>query len=267
MFDYLRGPNGTPAAKNRILRSVMACRKSYPETAGVLLTLALWPALENGYRKLCRGFPGDPDGVAAELLGAFCKTAMEADLQKVHVVAATLTRNAKRDATVALLAQKHSVASLDPKIEGHADSFDGPSAVKPGSSEMTDAGELRDLLLRDFGSDGALAFDVIVNNVSQRDAARRRAESYDVTRKRYQRTVKRIREQRPDYLVPRVPMRAPDWHLSQDGTGQAGAKGDTAIDGTQGSTRTSAGVLPGVGTSRHIADRRRVPDRTRGRNK
>ena len=263
LLEYLRGVEGTAEGKNHVLHALLRCRRPDSDVADVILTLALWPALDRFYRQLCAGFRGDPDGVAGEMIGAFAKACRSADPDRISAVAATLTMNAGRDAKRSLLMNKGFASLLEPDIEELCEAQRPLGGCPAEMDDGDDGSRLKERLERDFGEDAGLVFDVAVHGLTQREAAARQGLSHDAGRKRYQRTTTRIREQRPDYLRPRVPVRSPDWHLSVEGTGAAGAMTDDDNAGTRGRTRAAPGAVSPVGTPRDPADRRRVPDRTR----
>lgn len=263
LLDYLRGPDGTVEGKNRVLEALLRLRRDDGDVADVLLTLALWPALDRIYRGLRVGFPGDPIDVAGELAGAFAQACRKADPAKVGRVAATLTKNAQRDATRSLVKRKTFASQLGPEIERLAAAGDGAGVDDLGATDDDDGAWLRRRLAEEFGADGELVYDVAVLDLTQREAAARYGLPYDVTRKRHQRTTKRIRDRRPEYLRPRVPSRPAGWHLTGEGAGEAGVTADDDHEGIRGRARTASGAVSSVGTARDPADRRRIPDRAR----
>jgi len=263
LLDYLRGPVGTAESKNRVLHALLRCRHEDNDVADIILTLALWPALDGIYRRLNSGFSGDAAAVAGELIGAFGAACRSADPDRITTVAATLTMNARRDATRSLVNQKALSSCLnlemvhDNTVAEDADAFSADD--REGAAER----EIIERLRRDFGKDADLLIDVVVDGWTQREAAERRGLSHDAGRKRYQRTIARLRKQPPDYLRPRVPSHTPDWHLTVEGPGAAGATTEDTNADVERQTPEASGTVPAVGAARGPADRRRVSDRTR----
>lgn len=261
LLDYMRGDRGKPKAKNDVLKALLACRSDDHDVVDIILALALWPGLDRVYIQLCRGFPGNPEAVAGELIGAFAAACRKADLARINKVAATLTMNARRDATSTLCANKSFARDLDPEIDRHA----GPDDVCNGDAEAgfidRDDLWLQEQLVRDYGQDGALLYYVAVEGQTQKEASERLGLTHDATRKRHARTVQRIRKEPPDYLRPRVPVRAPDWHLSVEEAGKAGAATDDDDDNARGGARSASGAVPALGAAGSAQDRRRIQDR------
>ena len=263
LLTYMHGLHGTSEAKNHVLRALLPRRAEDRSVCCVLLTLALWPGLDNAFSRLRAGFRGDPQAVCDELISAFNIAMLKSDPDKGCKWAATLVRNAKRDATTALTKNKSFAAHLDAEIEERTEDAVG-NDVGDGSVLDDQVGkELRRLLERDFGAGGALVYDVAVYGLSQRQAGNALGLNHGTARKRHTRTIERIRDERPDYLTPRVPLRAPDWHLSSEGTRQSGVAEDEADAGRQEPPGKASWAVPSLGTPGNPPDRRRVPARGR----
>ena len=261
LLDYLRGRGGTQSAKNNVLHALLVCREKDAEVASSLLTLALWPGLDHVCWRLRRAFCGDADALADELIGAFGDVVSGSDPARVNSVAATLIRNAERDAKRELAEQRTLASQVDPESETRLAGLADPAEICV-LERIDDTGAwLRAMIEQDFGADARMVYDVAVNEETQRDAARRLGLPYHTVRKRHERAVDRIRRARPDYLAPRIPMRAPDWRITGGDAGPAGIPPDDANGAQRASHQASAEAAPAIGDARKSADRRRVPGR------
>ena len=194
LLDMLRCGSAPADQKNNVLRVLMLeAQSAKPESnsALTLMLLALWPGLDAVRRRVIRRGVAMVDEVGPEVIARATEAIRCLDLRRVERIAATVVRNIERDLMRAykqeVERQRRSV-EIDPDefaIEGHAPT----------------PGELRRELARLVGkNNAALVIRVAVEGFSQAEIAVQFRLSEAATRKRYQRTIRRLREALQEFV-------------------------------------------------------------------
>jgi RNA polymerase sigma-70 factor (ECF subfamily) len=203
VLDYLHSRNGDLDDKDSLLailvESVQADRN---DMAMTMLWLALWPALDNLYRRLLRHFRQAPDDLVSAISEQFTLAVHRADLSGIRRLAATLVRNVERDVRLGLRRrweeQSLRVDLPDPDVLGNAVPGRLPKSshlgLPPGSGTDAETAMLREILAHMVGADADLVVAVVILGEGQREVASRFGIGHDAARKRLQRALRRIRE-------------------------------------------------------------------------
>jgi DNA-directed RNA polymerase specialized sigma24 family protein len=217
LLAYLHDAGGDRDEKDGIYAVLIeATRARGPdvEVALALVWLGLWPGLDAIYRRRLRDYK-KPAELVSEIGARFIVLVRDADLGRIHRVAATLVLNVERDVFEALKrrwADEARRADL-PHEDKDSDEDDddtgdrraactSPLLRTRGVSELglpprldpeDDVETLRDLLIGIVGGDADIVLGATVYGLSQREVAERLGLSHEVTRKRYQRAIDRIR--------------------------------------------------------------------------
>ncbi|QNT69126.1 sigma-70 family RNA polymerase sigma factor [Defluviicoccus vanus] len=175
------------------------------ELAVILLWLALWPGLDALYRRLWRHFAAAPDELVSEISERFIAGIHRLDLGRVRRIAATLLMNVERDIRADLRKSWAEAARRDelPEDGTEIDSAAGtmPPTVRPdsvfglppGVDADIAAAMIRETLAAMIGDDADLVVAVVIVGEGQREAGGRLGISHDAARKRYQRSMDRLR--------------------------------------------------------------------------
>jgi RNA polymerase sigma-70 factor (ECF subfamily) len=220
LLAYLHDAGGDRDEKDGIYAVLIdAARAPGPdvEVALALVWLGLWPGLDAIYRRRLRDFiakPSKPEELVSEIGARFTALVRGADLGRINRVAATLVLNVERDVYEALKrrwADEARRADLprdddddDDEEEtcGRREARTSPLLRTRDVSELgqpprldpeEDVEALRDLLIGIVGRDADIVLGATVYGLSQREVAERLGLSHEVTRKRYQRAIDRIR--------------------------------------------------------------------------
>ncbi len=208
LLDYLHTRSGDPDEKDRILGVLVGLSQDAGpgcEVAVILLWLALWPGLDALYRRLWRHFAAAPDDLVSGMSERFTAGVHRLDLGRVRRIAATLLMNMERDIREDLRKRWAEAARRDemPDDGAKIDSAAGPMpptdrpdsvfGLPPGVDADTAAAMIRKTLAAMIGDDADLVVAVVIVGEGQREAAGRLGISYDAARKRYQRSMDRLR--------------------------------------------------------------------------
>ena len=202
VLDFLHRRDTDRDAKDRILAALVRETQGdgvAREVAVTLMWLALWPGLDALYRRLWRHFTGAHDELVSEIAARFTAEMHRADLTRIHRVAATLIANVERDIRDGLR-RKWAEASLRREMPDQDDLVFGarlaPSALglPPGIDADVETDMIRAALTGLVGDDGEIVVAVVIMGECQRDIASRIGLSHDAVRKRYQRSLRRLRQ-------------------------------------------------------------------------
>lgn len=184
--------------RNVILRALVteSQQGDRPQTAVILLFLALWPGLDAVYRRLLRHFRTEPELLVAEISEWVTRGIDGMVLERVTWVAATLVRNTERDIRRGLAARwgeealreelrdhGRMVAPAEPPVF----QFGPPADAEQATAAIET--RLRNLV----GSNAGLVTAVAIHGELQNEAALRLGISHEAARKRYQRALGRLR--------------------------------------------------------------------------
>ena len=185
LLGFLHTHDGDPARKNAILRALLgeAVAGGFADLAVEVLVLALWPGLDAIRGRLTRFVGGDTSWLDAELLGGVAVAIRSADPTKVRKVAATLLRNVERDLRRTMMSEVDMAA-----VTTDADLTE--IVVAP---DVDDIARLARDVTCALGDDGALVVAVVLEGLTQKEAADLLGLTHDAARKRCQRTLKRLR--------------------------------------------------------------------------
>jgi RNA polymerase sigma-70 factor (ECF subfamily) len=217
LLAYLHDARGDRDEKDGIYAILIeAARARGPDVdvALALVWLGLWPGLDAIYRRRLRDYK-KPAELVSEIGARFTGLLRDADLGRIHRVAATLVLNVERDVFAALKRKWADEARrADLPREDEDDGGDdeetgdrraartsphlrtrGVSALgqPPRLDPDEDVEALRDLLIGIVGRDADIVLGATLYALSQREVAERLGLSHEVTRKRYQRAIDRIR--------------------------------------------------------------------------
>lgn len=198
VLDVLHDWHGDGDAKDRILAALVRETKNTGagrDVAVTLLWLALWPGLDAVYRRLLRHFRTAPADLVSDIAGHFTMVVHRADLTRIRRVAATLVANLERDIRKALsrrwaeTARHQPLPADDMPLHDHVGSWRG----LPLRSDI----ETMPMMVRDVlagTSDADIVAAVVVIGETQREVADRLGLGHDAVRKRYQRSLRRLRD-------------------------------------------------------------------------
>ena len=192
LVDALHGETRSPEARNAVLTALVQQAQAGHQAAVTALLLALWPGLDAVHRRLARHFRGDPDTLAAEIVGRTVAGIHALDLARVTRVAATLIMNCERDILRELQRRWRE------KEPGSWWTSEAPSpSSRLGLPEGLDADAATIRLVRLIepmvGDDASLVVAIAVLGEEQAVAAEALGLRPDAGRKRYQRALQRLR--------------------------------------------------------------------------
>lgn len=199
VLDFLHRRDTDRDAKDRILAALVRETQGdgvAREVAVTLMWLALWPGLDAVYRRLLRHFRGAPADLVSEIASHFTTAVHRANLTRIRRVAATLIANVERDIRDGL---RRRWAEAARRQDLPADNIplhdDVGSWRRLPLVAATDVGPatIRDAIARTDGADAVIVCAVVVLGETQREVAERLGLSHDAVRKRYQRSLRRLR--------------------------------------------------------------------------
>lgn len=196
LVDYLTNRTGDRDEKDAIYRILVwgvQTGVTWSELGMSLLWLGLWPALDATYRRRLKHFIDEPEALASAIGVQFSSAVGRADLSRINRLAATLGMNTERDLVEALRrewTERNGRAELPPDDDLKAE---GKSTL----DFLVEAEERRAMWARireAVGDDAELLMAVLVDGLSQREAAARLGISHDAARKRFQRAAGRVKK-------------------------------------------------------------------------
>jgi DNA-directed RNA polymerase specialized sigma24 family protein len=188
LLDILHRGSALPDQKSDVLRVlIVEAQSGEPEadSALTLMLLALWPGLDAIRRRVIRRGVTKVDEVGSEVIARATEAIRCLDLQRVNRIAATVVRNIERDLMRAYrqeVDRQRRSAEIDPDelaVDGYA----------PTPGEL-----YREVARLVGGNDATLIIRVAVEGCSQAEIAVELRLSEAATRKRYQRTIRRLRD-------------------------------------------------------------------------
>jgi RNA polymerase sigma-70 factor (ECF subfamily) len=195
VIDFLHRRDADLETKDRILGALVIASQedAQCDVATSMLWLALWPGLDAMYGRLWRHFKRAPAELVSEIASRFTQEIDRIDLGRVNRVPATIVANVERDIREGLRRrwQEESQRSDLPDL----DQFHvlRPSRFHDGEVDGTVSALHRNL--RDhIGADADIVMGVVVAGESQREIADRMGISYEAVRKRYQRSLRHLRD-------------------------------------------------------------------------
>jgi len=202
LFDVLHTVQGDPDHRNRILVALVRAAqtdRAPSATATMLLILGLWPGLDAVQHRLAHHFRADPDELVAEISERINRGIRTLRLDRVNRIAATLLRNLERDIRRNLRAKRRQ-AALSSAYSRHmyrAGTLDqgSPFALPCGADFDTTAALLEQRLRQSVRADAALVVAIAVHGDRQHEVAERLGVGHEAARKRYQRAVRRLRQE------------------------------------------------------------------------
>lgn len=191
LLDGLHRSSGDSDGKNLILSALVEAAQSNgpsSDSALTMLLLALWPGLDAIRRRSIWRKLGSADEIASDVLARTTEVVRGLDLRRVSRIAATVLMNVERDM---LRARRRDVEreSLTSNIELD----DVPEDRTVQLSAVEDA-HLRGDLHKLVGADAVLVMRVAIEGYSQTEAAIELGLTEAATRKRYQRTMRKLRD-------------------------------------------------------------------------
>lgn len=191
LLDALHVGGRAPNEKNQLLVALVRVAQSNGETADcalMLMLLALWPGLDAVRRRLIWRGIGCPDEVASDILARTTEAVCGLDLVRVNWIAATVLRNVERD-MIRVRQRDLARESLSCVIE--PDDF---PAEHGGCWPTAEDAHFGDDLHKLIGTDAAVVIRVAIDGFTQAEAAADLGIPMEAARKRYQRSLLRIRE-------------------------------------------------------------------------
>lgn len=196
LLDALAGSGGDPAHKNAILGALVRIaqkERSREHTARVVLVLALWPGLDAMRRRLLRHFRDDPDRLAAEIFERLITGIARLNLKRVKRIAATLIRNVERDIRRMLSREwrRETACTEFAQIVSVHDRARWSRGDLSAGDVMNSNRDLRAVV----GRDARLVSLVAIDGYTQAEAGDITGVGHDAARKRYQRALRKLRQQ------------------------------------------------------------------------
>lgn len=199
LLDHQHDQRRGCAAQNAVLAALVCEAQGKTTTSDVallLVVLALWPGLDAIYRRRLRHFRDEPDVLASEIHVRVTGQIRGLDLDRVTRIAATILRNIDRDIGRTLQAEWQR-SRLTVPIDGDTATRmtverGDQSSIAGSASDHSDAIAALAMLPE---PDAALVVDVAVIGRTQREAAERHALSHAAARKRYRRSLARLRRE------------------------------------------------------------------------
>jgi hypothetical protein len=198
VLDFLHAREGDADEKNSILEALVNEAQSagnVSKCAITLLWVGLWPGLDSVYHRLGRHFGQSPDELVSAISEQFTKAVHRADLSRIKRLAATLLCNIERDARLSLRRERAGpLDSYDLTLFYYGGAYSQFACGLPAAANPDDQMEkIRELLGGYVGVDADLVVAVLITGEGQYEAAKRIGISYDALRKRYQRSINRLR--------------------------------------------------------------------------
>jgi hypothetical protein len=185
-----QGHTGHDARREAISALIRAAQSVEPEAATLVLILALWPGLDAIYARLGRYARGDSAALASQLVSGVSDGILTCDLTRVRQPAATLLRNLERDMQRDLLRRYKRQNSHEVFDEFTVEPLNDAELVGPEAA--LDAASLKRNLRNILGTDADLVLAVLIEGLTQAEAATRFGIRPDATRKRYQRAIQKL---------------------------------------------------------------------------
>lgn len=191
LLDHLHRGDASSDKKNTILAGLIESAKSDDRAGDCALTLmllALWPGLDGVFRRSRARHLGQVDELASEILDLATTAIRGLDLTRVNWIAATILKNVERDV---LRAHKREAGRQDVQDPFDADLHGGIFEVEDPELEP---GKLLAELTRLIGVDADLVLRVVIDGYTQAEAGQQLGLSKPAARKRFQRSLKRLRD-------------------------------------------------------------------------
>lgn len=219
LLGYLNSTDGDLDEKDAIyaaLVEAVQARRADADLAAALLWVGLWPGLDRIYWRRLRELVAEPEALVSEIGARFTSAVHRANLGRIRRVPATLVLNVERDVRVArkrAWAEEKQRADLPQEQDDDSDDEEatgdrrealvspllrtrGVSALgqPPRLDPAEDVEALRHLLVGIVGEDADLVLGATVYGLTQREVGERLGLTHEATRKRFQRSVERIRK-------------------------------------------------------------------------
>lgn len=198
---YLTSKLGDRDDKNALLGvlATLVQQSEHRVLAASLLWLGLWPGLDAIHRRRTRHFLDAPDDLVSLIADAFTHEIAALNLTTVTRVAATLVRSTERRVLENRAREWAETNTVTPVGEVWA--LDEPPPARresrlgllPTLDVEKDLALLRAWLEPVIGADAELLLAVLLVEETQREAGARLDLTHDAARKRFQRTVVRLR--------------------------------------------------------------------------
>lgn len=207
LVAYLNDPDGDLDEKDRIydlLVGAVQSRNDRSDLAAAILWLGLWPALDRIYRRRLHRFMPEVDELVEAIGLSFTVAIGRVDLERSHRLAATLTMNTHRDVTEVLKRRGRDAGGRAdlPQDDRLAEQREvAPAFLARGGAEEQEIASMRGRLLPIVGPRDVDLVLAVVLGETQKEAGARQGLSHDVSRKRYERAIERIRAVEP-VVVP-----------------------------------------------------------------
>jgi DNA-directed RNA polymerase specialized sigma24 family protein len=192
VMEHQRNPSTDAATRFGVVRTLVAVAQSehgYRSTAQIMVIVALWPGLDAVFWRLWRGFPEACDDLPGEILARIGEAIQTLDLQRVTAIAATLLLNVKRDICRDLIRARLLAENIR-QIDDSAFEAQTSMLVWRGTFE---AGSIHDHLDDLAPRDATFLERVFVRGETQEEAGRALGLSPAAARKRFQRSLKKLR--------------------------------------------------------------------------
>lgn len=190
-LDFVHDREQDMKAKDTIYRElVREIQADSPQSqlAMDLIWLGLWPGLDAAYRNCLRFYFGHDGDLASAMAACLCLQARSANLDAVKCVVGTLVRNTKRDVLrrrFAQLEEDKQCSSLDDKEV---------SSTLVAEDALLES-ETLEWVRKVGGPDADLIVLVVFVGANLNDASSMLGISYEAARKRFQRALKRLRQE------------------------------------------------------------------------
>lgn len=199
LVSHLTTRGGNLDEKDRIyeilVRAVQS-RADWVDLATALLWLGLWPGLDAIYRYRLRDFIKKPEELVSEISFIFTTTVERIDLAGVRRLASTLVRNVERDVREGLKRRWADEGRSSDVTEHENDLTDGRPRLDDRELPVDpdNMSALREWLAGIVGDDADLVIGATLYGFDQHELADRLGISHEAARKRFQRTIKQLRE-------------------------------------------------------------------------
>ncbi|WP_252258648.1 RNA polymerase sigma factor [Erythrobacter aurantius] len=192
LLDHLHRGDASSDKKNTILTQLIESAKSDDRAGDCALTLmllALWPGLDGVFRRSRARHLGQVDELASEILARATAAIRGLDLTKVSWVAATIVKNVERD-----VLRAHNREASRQAVQDKFD-VDLHGGVFEIADPELEPGKLLAELTRLIGVDADLVLRVVIDGYTQAEAGQQLGLTEPAARKRFQRALKRLRDQ------------------------------------------------------------------------
>jgi hypothetical protein len=199
LVAHLTAKAGDRDEKDRIygalVRAVQS-RSDWADLATALLWLGLWPGLDAIYGHRLRDFIGRPDELVTEISFIFTTTVGRIDLAGVNRLAATLIWNVERDVREGLKrgwadgARTADITAIEDDLRDEKPALDDRELPV----DANDLPAVREWLTGIVQGDADLVIGAALYGFDLHELADELGISHEAARKRFQRAIKRIRE-------------------------------------------------------------------------